>query len=226
MKPSKKLPLVPYVRVSTAAQAASGLGLDAQRQAILAYAKSDGLELAAWQEDASRSGASMNRRSGLKAALSEIQAGRAGGIVAAKVDRLGRSSADVLGLVERAQKEGWRIVVLDVGLDSATPAGELVIAALAMAARFEYRRISERQLEKHAALRRAGRPRGRQAASPEVARLVAALRSQGLTFAAIATELERRKIPTVRGGSQWFPATVRSVLRTREAELAAKAPSN
>ena len=33
---------------------------------------------------------------------------------------------------------------------------------LAMAARFEYRRISERRLEKHAALRRAGRPRGRE----------------------------------------------------------------
>jgi DNA invertase Pin-like site-specific DNA recombinase len=125
-------------------------------------------------------------------------------------------------LVERAQREGWRIVVLDVGLDSATPAGELVIAALAMAARFEYRRISERQLEKHAALRRAGRPRGRQAASPQVADLVVALRSDSLTFAAIAAELERRKVPTVRGGSPWFPATVRSVLRTREAELAAQ----
>lgn len=220
--PFSALPLVPYVRVSTAGQARSGLGLDAQRTAILDYAQAQGLELGAWHEDAGRSGASMNRRPGLKAALTEIQAGRAGGIIAAKVDRLGRSSADVLGLVERAQKEGWRIVVLDVGLDSATPAGELVIAALAMAARFEYRRISERQLEKHAALRRAGRPRGRQAASPEVADTVAALRSEGLTFAAIAEELERRRVPTVRGGSRWFPATVRSVLRTWQAELAAR----
>ncbi len=125
---------------------------------------------------------------------------------------------------ERAQKEGWRIVVLDVGLDSATPAGELVIAALAMAARFEYRRISERQLGKHAALRRAGRPRGRQAASSEVASLVASLRLEGLTYAAIVAELERRMIPTVRGGRRWFPAAVRSVLLTREAELAAQRP--
>lgn len=220
--PRSTTPLVPYVRVSTAGQVRSGLGLDAQRKGILDYAQAHGLELVGWHEDAGRSGASMNRRPGLKAALTEIQAGRAGGIIAAKVDRLGRSSADVLGLVERAQKEGWRIVVLDVGLDSATPAGELVIAALAMAARFEYRRISERQLEKHAALRRAGRPRGRQAASPEVADTVAALRSEGLTFAAIAAELERRKVPTVRGGLRWFPATVRSVLRTREAELIAQ----
>jgi hypothetical protein len=43
-----------------------------------------------------------------------------------------------------------------------------------------------------------------------------------MTFAAIAAELERRKVPTVRGGTKWFPATVRSVLRTREAQLAAQ----
>jgi len=50
----------------------------------------------------------------------------------------------------------------------------------------------------------------------------AALRSEGLTFAAIAAELERREVPTVRGGFRWFPARVRSVLRTRKAELAAQ----
>jgi hypothetical protein len=101
------------------------------------------------------------------------------------------------------------------------PAGELVAAALAMAARFEWRRISERQTEKHAALRRAGRPRGRQAASSELAAIVEALRAEGLSFAAIAAKLERRHIPTVRGGARWHPASVRSVLRTRQAELAA-----
>jgi DNA invertase Pin-like site-specific DNA recombinase len=165
----------------------------------------------------------MKRRSGLQAAIAEVAAGRAGGIIASKIDRLGRSSADVLGLVERAQRERWRLLVLDVGLDTATPAGELVAAALAMAARFEWRRISERQSEKHAALRRAGRPRGREAASRQVAAIVEALRAEGLSFAAIAAELELRNIPTVRGGARWYPASVRSVLRTREAELAAQA---
>jgi DNA invertase Pin-like site-specific DNA recombinase len=210
------------VRVSTAAQAASGLGLEAQRRAILEHAQANGIELAAWHEDAGRSGASMKRRPGLRAAIAEVEAGRAGGIIVSKVDRLGRSSADVLGLVERAQRERWRLVALDCGLDTTTPAGELVAAALAMAARFEWRRISERQSEKHAALRRAGRPRGREAASPEVAGIIEALRSEGLSFAAIAAELERRKVATVRGGTRWYPASVRSVLRTRELEQAAQ----
>ena len=38
----------------------------------------------------------------------------------------------------------------------------------------------------------------------------------------VAAELERRGIPTVRGGARWFPATVRSVLNTRERELPAQ----
>jgi DNA invertase Pin-like site-specific DNA recombinase len=118
---------------------------------------------------------------------------------------------------------GWRIVALDVGLDSSTPSGELVVAALSMAARFEYRRISERQIDKHEELRRQGRPRGREAAPPELADLVRTLRRDGLSFAAIAAELERRKVPTVRGGQRWRPAAVRSVLVTRERELAARA---
>jgi DNA invertase Pin-like site-specific DNA recombinase len=53
---------------------------------------------------------------------------RVSGIVVAKIERLGHSSADVLRLVERAQREGWRLVALDVGLDTTTTAGELARA--------------------------------------------------------------------------------------------------
>jgi DNA invertase Pin-like site-specific DNA recombinase len=169
----------PSLRVSTHGQAASGLGLDAQRQAIEQAADAQDLTIGSWHEDAGRSGARMDTRPGLRAALGEIESGRASGIVCAKIDRFGRSSRDVMGLVERAEAEGWRLVALDAGLDTTTAAGEMVAAALAMAARFEYRRISERQVEKFAALRRAGRARGRQAASPEVADRIRAERQAG-----------------------------------------------
>src|SRR3954447_23844003 len=128
--------------------------MEAQRQAISEAAAIQNLTLAEWHEDAGRSGVNTTRRPGLQAALEAVKAGRVGGIIVAKIDRLGRSSADVCGLVERAHREGWRLIALDIGLDTTTPAGELVAAALAMAARFEYRRISERQLEKHQELRR------------------------------------------------------------------------
>jgi DNA invertase Pin-like site-specific DNA recombinase len=217
------LPLVAYTRVSTTGQAESGLGLDAQRTAIREAAARQGFEVGAWHEDAGRSGAKMANRPGLSAAIAAVEARRAGGIVAAKLDRLGRSSAEVLGLVERGQREGWRLVILDVGCDTSSPAGELVAAALAMAARFELRRITERNLDAANANRRKGEPRNGFAAVPrETADRIIALRGSGATYRAIAGLLEGESIPTARGGKQWEPATVRSAEITRRRELDAQ----
>jgi DNA invertase Pin-like site-specific DNA recombinase len=222
MKTTRKdLPLAAYLRVSTAAQAASGIGLDAQRKTIEDAAQAQGFTVGAWFEDAGRSGARADNRPGLQAALSEITADRLGGIVTAKIDRLGRSSADVMGLVERAQRQGWRLIALDVGLDSTTAAGELVAAALAMAARFEWRRISERQVEKHDDLRRKGRARGRPAVPTKLADMMISMRREGASLQAIADRLNTEGVATVRGGTAWRPSSVRSAILTRERELTA-----
>ena len=215
--------LVAYVRVSTAGQAASRIGLEAQRRAIRDYADLHGLTIAGWHEDAGRAGATMSRRPGLRAALADVETGYAGGLIAAKVDRLGRSAGDVATLVERAQREGWRLVALDVGLDLGTPAGELVANALAMAARFEWRRISERQQEKFAELRRQGRPRGRPSVPPAIADRIIGLRDTGQTWQAIADRLHAEKVPTARGAASWRPSSVRSAYLARTLELAAQA---
>src|SRR4051794_39164883 len=112
--------LAAYTRVSTAGQAASGIGLAAQREAISAAAESGSFTIAEWFEDAGKSGSAMRKRAGLQAALDAIKRGTVSGLVVAKVDRLGRSY-DVMALVAQAAKEGWRLLVLDVGLDTATP---------------------------------------------------------------------------------------------------------
>ena len=218
---SEKGLLAAYVRVSTTEQAASGIGLDAQRHAIQEAARADGFEVASWHEDAGRSGASMRNRPGLAEVLDRIEASEVEGLVVAKIDRLGRSSADVLGLVERAQHERWRLLALDAGLDTATPAGESVATALAMAARFEFRRISERQLEKHDALRRAGRPRGRPTVPTRVADRIIRMRGRGASYREIGRKLDADEVPTARGAVSWSAASVRSAVITRERELAA-----
>jgi DNA invertase Pin-like site-specific DNA recombinase len=142
--------------------------------------------------------------------------------VCPKIDRLGRSAGEVMTLVERAQREGWRLICLDAGLDTSTPAGELVAMALAMAARFEWRRISERQREKHDALRRAGRARGRPTVAPDVADRIIAMRDAGMTYRAIASRLEDEAVPTAREGRRWEPSSARSAELTRRRELAAR----
>ena len=92
-----------------------------------------------------------------------------------------------------------------------------------MAARFEYRRISERQRDKFDELRRQGRARGREAAPRAVADQIAALRDGGATWQAIADQLTRERVPTPRGGAAWRPSSVRSAYLTRSRELEAQA---
>src|SRR5690242_12166914 len=94
--------VVGYVRVSTDEQAESGLGLAAQRAAIDAETARRGWTLVAVYTDAA-SGKSLAGRSGLADALAAVEAGEAGGIVVAKLDRLSRSLADYANLMARAQ---------------------------------------------------------------------------------------------------------------------------
>lgn len=215
-------PLAGYVRVSTAAQAESGIGLASQRQALAEAASVHGLRIGQIFADDGRSGARMGNRPALQAALGAVRSAEAGGLIVAKIDRLGRSAAEVLALVEQARSEGWRLVALDAGLDTATPAGELVAGMLALAARFEHRRISERQIEKFAELRRQGRSRGRPATPRGIADWICDLRDAGATWQAIADELNASGVPTPRGGLTWRPSSARSAYQARTLELRAQ----
>src|SRR4051812_45044406 len=219
--PVNTLSLAAYTRVSTHGQATSGIGLAAQRQTIKDAAAAQGFTIGEWFEDAGKSGSKMTGRSGLQAALAAIRGGTYGGLVVAKIDRLGRSY-ETMTLVGDASREGGGLVARGMGLDSATAEGELVAGALTMAARFEWRRISQRQREKFEELRRQGRKRGRPATPREVADWIVAMRDGGATYQAIADALNADKVPTVRGGSEWRPSSVRSALVSRQAELLAQ----
>jgi DNA invertase Pin-like site-specific DNA recombinase len=193
-----------------------------QRAALVHAGWAGKLVIGEWYEDVCPAGTAIERRSGLQAALAGVASGTAAGIAVARLDTLGPSTADILAVVVRAMRESWRLVALDVYLDTSTPTGELVCATLAAAVRIGRRQISERQLEKHLVLRQAGRPRGRQAVSPEVGDDVLALRESGSTWQAIADSLNEAGVPTVRGGAQWRPSSARSVWVTRTRELATR----
>jgi DNA invertase Pin-like site-specific DNA recombinase len=80
--------VVGYVRVSTDEQADSGVGLDAQRTAIVGECARRGWRLVAVHTDAGVSGKSMKGRPALAEALHAVESGQAEGIVVAKLDRL------------------------------------------------------------------------------------------------------------------------------------------
>jgi DNA invertase Pin-like site-specific DNA recombinase len=212
--------VVGYVRVSSQEQAATGAGLGAQRAAIREEARRRGWDLAAIHEDGGASGRSLDGRPGLSAALRSVATGDADALVVAKLDRLSRSLIDFAGLLERARRERWAVIALDLGVDTTTPAGELVANVMAAVAQWERRAIGERT-KAALAIRRSkgvqlGRPRS---VSAEIRARVVRERTAGRTFRAIARGLNDDAVPTARGGVNWGGETVRQLCR-REAGVA------
>jgi DNA invertase Pin-like site-specific DNA recombinase len=207
-----------YVRVSTDEQANSRAGLEAQRAAILAEAKHRGWRLVEMIEDAGYSGRTL-KRPGISEALEALRSKRADTLVVAKLDRLSRSMLDFASLMDRATKEHWALVALDLNVDTTTPAGEAMANVLATFAQFERRLISQRTRDALAVKKaqgvRIGRPRS---LSPEIVARVVAERSTGSTLRAIADRLNADRVAGGQGAARWYPSSVRSVLLSVERE--------
>lgn len=210
---------VGYVRVSTDEQVESGAGLAAQRAAIEGECERRGWVLVEVFEDAGASGKSMDGRPALAAALAAVESGRAAILVGAKLDRLSRSALDAASLLDRAQRSGWSLVALDLGVDTSTPAGEAMANVMAAFGQLERRMIGQRTKDALAVKRAAGVRLGRPPVLPAevVARIVAEHRDGG-SWSGIARKLNVDGVPTAHGGRCWWPSTARKVALAREPE--------
>lgn len=120
----------------------------------------------------------------------------------------------MLGLVDRADRHGWRLVIGDLALDTATPVGRMTLTILSAIAEFERARIVERITEALESRRLAGVLLGRPVElAADVRRRITALRLSGLSLPAVARLLTEEGVPTARGG-RWYPSTVAAVLRS------------
>jgi DNA invertase Pin-like site-specific DNA recombinase len=209
--------VVAYTRVSTAEQASSGAGLAAQRAAIAAEVERRGWELVGVEEDAGLSGKSTECRPALARALAAVDSGEAEALVVAKLDRLSRSLLDFAGMMERGRKRGWALVALDLGVDTTTPAGEMMANVLASFAQYERRIIGQRTRDALAVKRvqgvRLGRPR---TLAGDVRARIVVERAAGRSLRAIEA-LDVEGVPTAQGGARWYPSTVRAILESEAA---------
>jgi len=233
------------MRVSTAEQADSHAGLDAQRAAIEAEAIRRGWTAIDYVEDPAWSGKDLERPA-MQQALAMLAAGEADCLVAAKVDRISRSVKDYAGLLERAHREGWHLVTLDLGIDTSTPMGEAMANVSATFAQLERRMIGQRTADALAQKRITGTATDKKEIgrpvdlSDETRQKIARLHADGMSAEKIATwlngdrvkvgrhELGRsgkftvtmsgrhKPVPTAHGGAQWHPSTVRKVLESIE----------
>lgn len=110
-------------------------------------------------------------------------------VVVTKLDRIARSTRDLLDIVETLQKKGCAFRVLNINLDTATPTGKLMLTMLGAIATFEREMMLERQAEGIARAKEAGRYKGRKPTARSQAPAIRALAAQGLTRQAIAEKV-------------------------------------
>lgn len=129
------------------------------------------------------SGRSRDGRSELEAILAFIRPGDA--LVVVKLDRLGRSTRDVLNLVHELEQRGASLKVLEPEIDTGGPMGRMVLTVLGMVAEMELGFIRDRQRAGIDAAKLKGIYKGRPATFDH-ARIIA-LRKEGMG----ATEIAR-----------------------------------
>jgi DNA invertase Pin-like site-specific DNA recombinase len=209
---------VGYVRVSTDEQAAHGHGLAAQRAAIRAECDRRGWDLVEIiGEDRGASGKSLDR-AGLRRATSRMDRHDGDVLVVAKMDRLSRSVAQGAEVMDQAKRRGWSLVALDFGLDTTTPAGEMVANVILSTAQYERRLIGERTKAGLASARAKGVRLGRpQSLPPAVVARIVAERAAGRSLPKIASGLVADHVATAQGGATWHASTVAAVLRSQAA---------
>ena len=212
---------IAYYRVSTKRQGTSGLGLEAQKAAVLRHVNGHGRLVAEFTEVES---GRKNDRPQLAAALRAAK--ECGGtLIIAKLDRLARRASVVFQL----RDSGVQFKAAD------NPhANHLTVGLLAVIAEDEARRISERTKAALAAAKARGTKLGNpqnlnQAARDKAAKalrdkaanlpsnrqateLAKAYRAQGLTLQQIADRVNSLGIPTPRG-KQWQATSIMRLLK-------------
>jgi site-specific DNA recombinase len=222
---SFRMKMVGYVRVSSESQA-ENTSLESQKRRIQAYCEAYQYDLIAIFEEIG-SAKDTESRPQFQAALEMVRT-EADGIVALKLDRIARNTRDVLALVEDTlQPQNKSLVLLDLGVDTSTPTGKMILTVMAAVATLERDVINERTQGGRKAKAEAGgyaygspkfgmRSVGGKLAQDdretEALDLIRRHRKSGKSYQAIANYLNAKGIPAKRGG-EWSAKTVQRILK-------------
>jgi DNA invertase Pin-like site-specific DNA recombinase len=209
---------VAYYRVSTDRQGKRGLGLDAQKEAV--QQRLNGGRWQLMEEFIEVESGKRAKRPQLDAALAACKKHKAK-LIVAKLDRLSRNVSFLLKLID----SGVEVLFADLP-ELSGAMGRFMLTTMASVAELEAGLISERtkaalkaakargvRLGRHAAQVLA--PKYREEAHQRAIRLepvIAELKDKGLSLAKIASELNKRKVPTPRRG-RWDHSSVKNVLK-------------
>jgi DNA invertase Pin-like site-specific DNA recombinase len=212
---------VAYLRVSTDRQGRSGLGLEAQREAVSRYAATNGFTVIAehLEVETGKGSNALARRPELVAALARAKQEKAT-LVVAKLDRLARNARFLLTLID----SGADVVFADMP-EVSGPMGRFLVTQMAAVAELEAGLISQRTKAALAAAKERGRSLGKhgralakQNRTEAIERLeplkdrLAELRGQGLNMRAMVARLNEQGVPSPAGG-KWHLANLHRAIQ-------------
>lgn len=191
-----------YVRVSTDEQAKEGVSLEAQEAKIRAYASLNDLNLIEVVTDAGKSGTSLQRE-GLQRLIQVCNEGAAKQIIVYKLDRLSRSTKDLLFLIDDLTKKGIGFHSFSEKIDTETPTGRFFLTLMSALSQLERDNIAQRTKDVLAFKRESGKRLGHPVfgmrvkdgnlvpdeSEAEKANYAATLRQQGFTLKQIADKM-------------------------------------
>jgi DNA invertase Pin-like site-specific DNA recombinase len=165
-------------------------------------------------------------RPGLGYALERIARREADGLVVSDLKRVSRSIVDLGALMGWFRNARAALIALDLGIDTSTPRGHHVATTLITLSDLAHERVAHRHgngLADTRAARRTGRPAVSD--DPALLQRIAAMRAAHMTLQAIADELNREGVPTLRGGTKWRPSSIQAALGYRRPGPRAHLPS-
>lgn len=108
-------------------------------------------------------------------------------LVVCKLDRLGRSTRDVLNLVHELEQKGASLKVLEPEIDTSGPMGKMILTVLGMVGEMELNHLKERQRVGIEAARAKGVYKGRPVSLDH--KKIKAMKADGIGASAIAKQM-------------------------------------
>jgi DNA invertase Pin-like site-specific DNA recombinase len=188
-----------------------------QAQSIDSLCRRRGWDLLELVRDVEISGGGSLKRPGLMYAIERVGKGEASCIVVSELNRLTHSAVDLSRVLESLARTNGRLVVMDVGLDTASDAGRIAANSLLRVGSWERRRVLESTPKEVAAARARRATAGLPAVEdiPALKQRILEMRGEGMTLQAIADQLNEEGVPTMRGGQLWRPSSVQAALGYR-----------
>jgi DNA invertase Pin-like site-specific DNA recombinase len=219
--------LIGYCRVSSEEQAREGLSLALQAEKIQAYCSLNDYTVVEIITDAGISAKNISGRPGLQKAINMVMSGQADGLVAWKLDRLFRNTVDALSVAQMFKEKGKALHSITEKLDTQSAIGEFFFSLMASLAQMERRLTGERTKavldgkknrgefvgKPRFGYKSAGKSLAIDTTQQRVVQIISDLSSQGLSYRAVAQQLNAQNILT-KQSKCWTHKQVSSIMAT------------